>query len=360
MALYKQRGSNIWWYEFQFNGQRIRESSKTTSKKLAAEAERARRRQLEEGYNGIKKPEPPKIFSVAADEFTSVRRSVSAPKTMDIHERSLQHLLPIIGKKALPDISPQDIQRIVAARRAQGASNRYINMTIETFRAIMRRNHQWERLRPDYKKLKEPKRVGKALSHEDEGRLLHECRMSSSRVLYPATNLGLYGGMRSDEVHSLKWHHIDLEKAFLNVGKSKTIHGENRTIPLIAPALQAMKDWAARFPNRLPSHYIFPAEKYTSHVGKVYSNNPNKPMGSWKKAWKGACQRAGVYLRFHDLRHTTVTRLLEAGCTLEQIAPIMGWSATTRFDMSVIYEEWSLEAKRKTMSALMEPKKESK
>ncbi len=360
MSLYKQRGSKVWWYEFQFDGQRIRESSKTTSRKLAEKAERVRRRQLEEGYNGIKKPEPPKIFSLAADEFIAVRRPNSAPTTMEIHERSLQHLLPIIGKKALPDISPQDIQRIVAARREQGASNRYINMTIETFRAIMRRNHQWERLRPDYKKLKEPKRVGKALSREEEERLLHQCRMSSSRILFPAVILGLYGGLRRDEVRSTKWSQIELQKAFLTVGKSKTAHGENRIIPLIEPAFQVMKNWAAQFPNRLPSHYVFPAERYASASGKVYRNNPNKPMGSWRSAWRTACHRAGVHLRFHDLRHTTVTRLLEAGHPLEQIGPLMGWSATTRFEMSIIYEEGDLEAKRKTMQGLVQPERARK
>jgi len=50
MTLYKQRGSNIVWYEFQLDGVRYRESSKSTSKIVAAEALRARRRQLVEAF----------------------------------------------------------------------------------------------------------------------------------------------------------------------------------------------------------------------------------------------------------------------------------------------------------------------
>ncbi len=340
MSLYRQAGSNVYWYEFQFQGRRIRESSKSTSKTVARDALQARRRQLEESYNGIKKLRP-KTFAEAAEEFISVRRPNVAAKTMDIFERSVQQLLPFIGKKALPDITPHDIQQIVDARRAKGASNRYINMTIGRFRSIMRRNHEWERLRPDYKCLKEPKNVGKALSHEEEEKLLHKCRMTPSRVLYPAVILGLYAGMRSDEIRSLRWLNVDLQKGFLRVGKSKTPHGEGRIVPLVAPGLEAMNGWAARFPNQLPNHYVFAAERYTSEVGKVYHHNPTKPMGSWKKAWDTARDRAGVHLRFHDLRHTTVTRLLEAGKTLDQIAPIMGWSARTRFEMSIIYAELS-------------------
>ena len=356
MSLYKQRGSNVWWYEFQFAGQRIRESAKTTSRQVAINAMRARRRQVEEGYNGIKRPERPKLFSEAAEEFIAVRRSYLAEKTMAIIERNVKLLLPFIGKVALSDITPLDIQRVVTARRAHGASNRYINMTIETLRAILRRNHQWERLRPDYKKLKEPKSAGKELSLDEEKRLLQECRRSPSRVLYPAVILGLYAGMRRDEIRLLRWNQIDLQNACLTVGKSKTEHGEGRLIPLIGPALQEMKEWAAHFPHRLPNHYVFPAERYAYNsnkdIIKIYNHNPNKPMGAWTKAWNMRRGRANVRIRFHDLRHTTVTRLLDAGCTLEQIAPIFGWSATTMAEMMLRYQHRHLERRRQTMSAL--------
>ena len=40
MAIYKRGG--VWWFEFSFQGQRIRESAHTTSKTIAKEAERQR------------------------------------------------------------------------------------------------------------------------------------------------------------------------------------------------------------------------------------------------------------------------------------------------------------------------------
>ena len=55
MSVYKR--GDTYWYEFEFNGSRIRESAKTTSKTLAREAERVRRRKLEEAVNGIVKRE---------------------------------------------------------------------------------------------------------------------------------------------------------------------------------------------------------------------------------------------------------------------------------------------------------------
>jgi hypothetical protein len=45
MAIYRPtRDSKVWWYEFIFEGQRVRESTKTRSKTVAKDAEKARRR----------------------------------------------------------------------------------------------------------------------------------------------------------------------------------------------------------------------------------------------------------------------------------------------------------------------------
>jgi hypothetical protein len=50
MAVYKR--GEVWWYEFVFLGQRIRESSATQNKAVAQRIERERRRQLELGNAG--------------------------------------------------------------------------------------------------------------------------------------------------------------------------------------------------------------------------------------------------------------------------------------------------------------------
>ncbi|MCU1308067.1 MAG: hypothetical protein JWN45_2762 [Acidobacteriaceae bacterium] len=41
--------------------------------------------------------------------------------------------------------------------------------------------------------------------------------------------------------------------------------------------------------------------------------------------------------RFHDLRHTAVTRLLEAGIPYPVVASMMGWSAATAIRMAKRY-----------------------
>ena len=64
MTLY-QRGK-VWWYEFEFRGQRIRESTHSRTKSIAERIERERRRQLELGSVGLKEHRTPQMFSVTS------------------------------------------------------------------------------------------------------------------------------------------------------------------------------------------------------------------------------------------------------------------------------------------------------
>ena len=74
-------------------------------------------------------------------------------------------------------------------------------------------------------------------------------------------------------------------------------------------------------------------------VTVVYDSDPTKPIGRWKEeeAWESAKIRGAVSCRFHDLRHTGCTRMLEAGVPFSVVTTIMGWSASTTVRMSRRY-----------------------
>ncbi|HEX3645127.1 MAG TPA: tyrosine-type recombinase/integrase, partial [Vicinamibacterales bacterium] len=130
-----------------------------------------------------------------------------------------------------------------------------------------------------------------------------------------------------DEIRTLRWRQIDLTKNNLTVGKSKTAAGTGRVIPLNARATARMVLWAACAPDRKPEHYVFPRALDT----------PLTPTTRWEKAWQNVLDvlaRADVRCRFHDLRHTAVTRMLEAGVPLSVVASLCGWSATTMTKMA--------------------------
>jgi hypothetical protein len=175
LALYKQKGSHVWWYEFQIGGVRHRQSARTTSKKVAGEAMKARRRQIEESANGITKREMPKLFADAANEHLLARKGNVTDGTLEIMHRQIWHLLPFFGKKLLVEITAADVKRFIDSKLGAGITPRGVNMKLIVLRSILRRNHLWEWIRPDLSMLRVGETPGKALTLPEENKLLGEC-----------------------------------------------------------------------------------------------------------------------------------------------------------------------------------------
>ena len=101
MALFRYPGKKTWYYEFHFAGQKVRESAKTRSKEIARRAENARKREMEEGYHGLKKRSAPKLFNVAADEWLALKKPTLAERSYAIEEANLKHIRPCSGSNSL-------------------------------------------------------------------------------------------------------------------------------------------------------------------------------------------------------------------------------------------------------------------
>jgi integrase len=162
--------------------------------------------------------------------------------------------------------------------------------------------------------------------------------------------------MRYSEIRLLTWTQLDFTRRTVTVAKSKTEAGAGRTIPLNARAFEMLRFWSERFPDREPSHFVFPAERYgaagDAFAAHSYKTDPTRAMGDWKEAWESAKKRAGVRCRFHDLRHTGCTRMLEAGVAFSTVATIMGWSATATARMAKRYGHIGQAAQRLAVEAI--------
>jgi hypothetical protein len=141
MSLYKR--GNLWWYKFRFAGQMVRESSKSESKTVAKDAERARRRELEESWNQIKRRKLPPLFSIAAEDWLKTRTGI-APSTERSYKLAISHLKTEFGKQLLCDLSGQDLAAYQTRRKREGVSNRTVNLELGVLRSILRRYRMWE------------------------------------------------------------------------------------------------------------------------------------------------------------------------------------------------------------------------
>ncbi len=386
MSIYRYKGSKVWTMDFMFHAQRIRESTGTRSKTLAQRIEDKRRRELEMGTAGIKKHEQPRLLSVAADAWLEMKRTSLAPKTVVIEKTNLGHLLPELGRKLVVDIDARDVTRYQQKRLDAGASPKTVNLEIGTLRAIMKRHGVWARLQPDVRMLTTREDVGRAITTEDECALLDACSKSRSRSLLPFVTLAIDTGARFNVIRTLRWININFADRCVQFGKDKTPSGTGRIIPLNPRAVATLTFWASNFPDRQPEHYVFPAEKYGAagdkFQPKTYETDPNNPIGDVKEAWGRAKLRAGAILkgitdeeqpqegdtkgvqrkveplvcRFHDLRHTAVSRMLDAGVPIAKVAKIVGWSPATMVRMAARYGHFTLEELRPAVDTISRDK----
>jgi integrase len=78
--------------------------------------------------------------------------------------------------------------------------------------------------------------------------------------------------------------------------------------------------------------------------------DPSRPIGSWRSAWRAALKRAGLQLRFHDLRHTCITKLAESQASEQTLMAIAGHVSRSMIEH---YSHIRMEAKRRATDAIV-------
>lgn len=141
MSLYKR--GDVWWYEFVFFGECLRESTKQSNKRVAEQMEAGRRTQLAKGEVGIKdKLKAPTLAEYATDSFLSyvqARKSAANRKTLAFYQNSITNLLKFEKLAAArPDeIDVPLIDTYISRRRNMGKQVSTVNREIATLRRML-------------------------------------------------------------------------------------------------------------------------------------------------------------------------------------------------------------------------------
>jgi len=342
--IYKRGKSGIYSYRFRFAGRMIHESARTKSKTLAREAERQRRRELEERINNVKKRGLPPTFKRAAAEWMESRKHLVSPSTIRMARVALKQMLPPFGAKLLCDIDAPSIREYQQRRLSQGAQGRTINIETGVLRQILKAYECWLPIEGRVRMLRERKDIGRALLPNEEGSLL-QAAQSLDSACYTAVVLALNTAMRHSEILGLRWRQIDFAQRTLTVGQSKTAAGTGRLIPLNTAACEALVKWAGRFPHAEREHYVFPWCEYRRI-------DPTRPAKGWRKAWRHALRLAGVTCRFHDLRVTCITKMAESQTPDLVIMSVAGHVSRAMLEH---YSRIRTEAKRAALDRLTQP-----
>lgn len=346
MAVYKRGG--IWWIEFQYGDKRIRESAKTGRKTIAVEYEKQRRLELERAYAGLPTEQAGRRVHCVSDlvkTFLETFHVNHRSKTVVSAKGRLKHVKRLLGNVLLSDLTEDRIRRYIDARLSEGMTGRTVNMELQHLAQAIGR--EWGELWPRVRKLEERQDVGRALSPDEERRLLDAIpQVKHSPLIGPFVRLALLSGMRAEEIRTLRWSQCDFERRVITVGQAKTAAGSGREIPMNAQlyaVLSTHASWyAGKFGQARPSWCVFP-------WGAPQPCDPSKPTTSFKHAWETLREAAGVSCRFHDLRHSFATSLAEAGVPESTMLALMGHMSRRMLER---YSHIRLKAKREAMDAV--------
>src|SRR5262249_32290288 len=120
----------------------------------------------------------------------------------------VKHLVDHLGDKMLIEITDKVVQAYQVARLREGSAGKTINEEIGELCRIMGDTGQVVRLklkREKKLKLAQRQNCGKALTSDEEARLLAQAQQATSKAIYPAIVLALNTAMRDSEMRNLTW-----------------------------------------------------------------------------------------------------------------------------------------------------------
>jgi integrase len=150
------------------------------------------------------------------------------------------------------------------------------------------------------------------LAHDAEQKLLEACNGRCSH-LRPIIIAALDTGCRRGELFKLQWGDVDLTSRTIKIRAMNSKTARPRILP-ITPRLQ----------HELEKLY------------EVSGGNPDELVfgihDTVKKSWKSICQKAGLEnLRFHDLRHSAITRMVQSGIASAVVMKLSGHTQHATF-----------------------------
>lgn len=157
------------------------------------------------------------------------------------------------------------------------------------------------------------------LEHEEAKRLIDEC----PEPLKSVVKFALATGLRRSNIINLEWQQIDMQRrvAWVNPEDSKS----NRAIGV------ALNDTACKvLRDQIGNHHkwVFVHTRAWHRPDSSLTPAIRKMRVDDNRAWNSACKRAGIEdFRFHDLRHTWASWLIQSGVPLSVLQEMGGWES---------------------------------
>lgn len=305
---------------------------------------------LIEKYSYLEKSEHPSKMVDYLAMWKELRKSEVAETTYDgYHTYIDRHLIPYFSQLNLniQDITAGHIFDYVNYLSSDGGrkDNKIggqSNTSIRKIISILRQVFDYAVLYGDIRvnpasQVPMPKKVNNKdkrqvfLTAEDAQKMLDAFR---DEELGPIVYVTLYYGLRKSEALGLRWQAVDFEANTITINHTVVSNGHivrkdstksycsNRTfqlLPDVKDVLLKLKDQQENYKTRLDSGY-----HNNDYIFKNPNGIPYRP-DSLTRSFKRALERHGLpQMRYHDLRHSTASILVDKGWDINDIKEWLG------------------------------------
>lgn len=309
MGLFKR--NKVWWMSFVHQGRQIRRTTGSTDRRLAEAILAKVKVKLIEGQYFDRLEEQERTFQEMAERYVKERVAGASRHGERRAKCMLAHLLPVFGHMVLAHVTPKEIAAYKWRRQQEQAAPATIVKELAFMKTAFNvaiREWEWCRDNPVCRVSMGKVNNARVRYCDDEtfARLYQAC----PTWLQPIVMVARYTGLRRENVVSLQWEQVDLARGVVILDHTK--NGDRLGIPLCDPAMKTLET-------------LKPSRPYAS--GAVFLRTTGEPVtGDMVTiAFRRVCKAVGVVnFRFHDLRHTFASALVQKGVDLYRAQRLLG------------------------------------
>ncbi|MDF9844591.1 MULTISPECIES: site-specific integrase [unclassified Paenibacillus] len=269
-------------------------------------------------------------------------------KTLYTYEVNLRkHIIPVFGHQRLDQIKPLHIVTFLKKLAEPGSrkdgkslSSGTIQINHRVLKNIFKRAVEWKVIKDNpAASVQKPKVTSKQntpYNEQEVKQLLQALQKEPIRWRVMIT-LAITTGLRRGELLGLEWKHVDLKTGVISVEQSVALSpkgnahvkdpktkGSKRKVSLPASVLEELKDYAKHQAKERDRNEIIweggDRKFLFCHLnGKAY--HQERPYLWFRQFLK---KNGFRYIRFHDLRHTSATLLINQGVHAKIISERLG------------------------------------
>ena len=334
----KKPGKGKPWWVF-INHEGMRQSKCVGDKAAAEEVASQIRAQIQLGQYEFPEEQqaPPTVMDCAGRWLRTYVKNSLAKSTYQSYESALRlHILPVMGECPMDQIRRADIKDLIYRKMGEGLDPKTIRNITTCLSSLMTHAMEDEiipanpafRMGRHYRKKPKQRDQINPLTREELSLVLETARAHYSSH-YPTLLCAARTGLRMGELLAVQWGDLDFNGGFIEVrrawvrgelkapksGKSRRVDMSIQLMDTLKRLMTSRKEEALKKGWKSVPEWVFCNEE----GGPLDKDNLRK------RVFYKCLEKAGVRrVRFHDLRHTYASLLLQQGESPQYVQSQLG------------------------------------